>query len=87
VKSENLPDCWPRLLDIHRAAQYLSLGEATIRDYTAAKILQPVHMPGSLIRDGNGEVIARPGDRRMVKFLFDKNDLDAFVDRLKREVQ
>jgi hypothetical protein len=76
---------WPRLLDVHLAAVYLGVGESTVRDWAHAGILVPVPMPGSALRQAGGRVIAGCRDRRMVKLLFDRLDLDAFVDRLKEE--
>jgi hypothetical protein len=78
---------WPRLLDIHLAAQYLSLSKQAIYDYVAAGILTPVSMPGCLLRSRTGgQVIARPEQRRMAKILLDKNDLDRLIDAKKAEV-
>ncbi len=48
-------------------------------------MLLAVRMPGSSLRDSGGRVIARPRDRRLVKILIAREDLDAFVDRLKAE--
>lgn len=71
---------WPRLLDIHLAAQYLSIGESTVRDYIADRILQPVELPGSTLRDKAGNIIAHSKARRISKILIDKADLDALID-------
>ncbi len=71
---------WPRLLDIHLAAAYLSVGESTIRDYVADGILQPISLPGSTLRGKSGNVIAHSRARRIVKLLFAREDLDQFVD-------
>lgn len=75
---------WPRLLDVHLAAAYLGVGASTIRDYTSAGLLQPVELPGSHLRRGKA-TIARPQDRNLVKLLFDRKDLDSFVDQRKEE--
>ena len=71
---------WPRLLDARLAAAYLGVGASTIRDYANAGLLKPVRLPGSRIRDGK-TTVARPQDRRLVKLLFDRQDLDAFVNQ------
>ncbi len=81
--TERVMLAWPRLLDVHLAAEYLSLGESTIRDYCADGLLRPVQLPGSLLRDKSGNVIARPEARRICKILIDRNDLDAFIDQRK----
>jgi hypothetical protein len=76
--------CWPRLLDIHLSAQYLSVGEQAIRDYVASGILEPVELPGCILRTRTGgQVIARPQQRRMAKILIDIHDLDALIDERK----
>lgn len=72
--------CWPRLLDIHLAAQYLSVGESTVRDYISDGLLHPVKLPGSTLRDQSGRVIAHAKNRKIVKILIDKADLDRFID-------
>lgn len=75
---------WPRLFDVHLAALYLSVGESTIRDYVSAGLLVPVEMPGSTLRDRGGAVIASADRRRIAKLLFDRADLDGFVDERKQ---
>jgi hypothetical protein len=77
--------CWPRLLDIHRAAAYLSVGEATIRDYVNDKILVPIPMPGSTLRDKSGKIIAHAKARKIAKILIDKADLDRLIDERRSE--
>ncbi len=76
--------CWPRLLDIHLSAAYLSVGESTIRDYVADNILKPVSLPGSTLRDGSGRVIARSKQRKIAKILIAREDLDRLVDLVKQ---
>jgi hypothetical protein len=71
---------WPRLLDIHLAAQYLSISESTIRDYVADKILQAVELPGSTLRDKSGTIVAHAKARRIAKILILKEDLDRLID-------
>ena len=75
---------WPRLLDVHLAAAYLGLSASTVRDYVHAGLLQPVGLPGSRLRHSKA-TIARPQDRNLVKLLFDRKDLDLFVDQRKEE--
>ena len=75
--------CWPRLLDVHLAACYLSVGKQTVRDYVVAGLLKPVELPGSILRDRNGKVVASPGQRKIAKLLLAREDLDAFVDERK----
>src|SRR5262245_60156780 len=74
----------PRLLDVTGAAGYLSVGVQTIRDWTEEGILEPVKVPGAKLRK-NGQTIAGPRKRSMVKLLFDRQDLDRLVDQLKRD--
>ena len=76
---------WPRLLNVHLAAAYLSIGECVLRDYVHAGILVPVALPGSALRQAGGRVVAGCRDRRMTKLFFDRLDLDQFVERLKEE--
>ncbi len=74
---------WPRLLDLHLAATYLSISESTVRDYVAEGLLVPVPLPGSTLRDRRGKIVSRAGQRRIAKLLFAKEDLDRFVDERK----
>jgi hypothetical protein len=60
---------WPRLLDIHLASAYLSVGEATIRDYVTDRVLQPIELLGSILRNRSGKVIAHAGARKIAKLL------------------
>lgn len=76
---------WPRLFDVHLAALYLSVGESTIRDYVADRILHPVELPGSTLRDRAGQVIASASQRRLAKILIAREDLDALIDQRKME--
>lgn len=74
---------WPRLLDIHLAAVYLSVGEATVRDWVADGLLATVPMPGSTLRDRQGQVVAPASRRPIAKILIDRSDLDALIDQRK----
>jgi hypothetical protein len=76
---------WPRLLDLHLAATYLSVGESTIRDYCCEGLLHPVKLPGTTLRDHNGRVICHGKNRRIVKILIDREELDRFVGSMKSD--
>jgi hypothetical protein len=73
----------PRLLDLHLAAIYCSVGERTISDWISDKILNPVPMPGSTLRDKHGRIISRASQRKIVKILIDRKDIDALIDSRK----
>jgi hypothetical protein len=74
---------WPRLLDIHLAAAYASVSSRTVEDWVHNGLLIPVGMPGTTLRDKQGNIIARPQARRIVKILIDKADLDQLIDQRK----
>ena len=78
---------WPRLLDVHKAADYMSLGPQTIRDWVNEEILMPVPMPGSTLRDRHGKIIAPASKRRIAKILIDRNDLDQLIEEAKRDAK
>jgi hypothetical protein len=60
----------PRLLDVHRASDYLSLPEASVYDLAARGVLRRVRIP---LPDG--------GELR--KLMFDRADLDRLVETWK----
>jgi hypothetical protein len=62
----------PRLLRRAGAAHYLGISEPTLDAYRAQGFIKPVPMPD--VR-GAGQLLRIP--------LFDRSDLDAFVDRAK----
>jgi hypothetical protein len=64
----------PRLLDVKAACAYLGVSRWTLDDLRVRGTLLPVTLPG-LAEDGSG--------RRLRRVLYDRHDLDAFVDRLK----
>jgi excisionase family DNA binding protein len=64
----------PRLLSVTETASYLGVSTVTIRRWVASGHLQPVRLP-SVRRTGE------PGRR----LLFDVQDLDALVERWKRD--
>jgi hypothetical protein len=68
----------PRLLTVNQAARYLSVSTWTIRDWTAADLLPTVQLPPLRAREGD-----RP-KARLRRLLFDRVDLDAFVDARRR---
>lgn len=70
---------WPKLMDLHVVAAYSSIAESTWRDYIADKIIEPVSMPGSTLRDRAGAVIAHAKDRKIAKILLAKEDVDALI--------
>jgi hypothetical protein len=65
------PARWPRLLDEHAAAEYLSVSRWTIRDYIARGRLRVVTMPPLAASDATS----------LRRVLIDIRDLDAFVER------
>jgi predicted site-specific integrase-resolvase len=65
------------------AAQYLSVGESTIRDYLDDGLLRVVPLPGSTLRDRNGTVKVHAKNHKIAKILIDKTDLDAFIEARK----
>ena len=75
--------CWPRLMDLPTAAAYTCLGISTLRDYVNDKILIPVVMPGSTLRDKSGRIIAHAKTRKIAKILIDQEDLDALIETRK----
>jgi hypothetical protein len=75
----------PRLLDLHLAAIYCSVGERTISDWIHDGILTPVPMPGSTLRDRHGRLIARASRRKLAKILIDRQDIDELIDSRKQQ--
>ena len=65
----------PRLLSVTLAAQYLSVGKTTIRQYVKAGLLEAVALPSV-----NGA-----GDHSIDKFLIPRESLDRFVDSMPRK--
>jgi hypothetical protein len=60
----------PRLLDLAGAAAYLGVSQWTVRDLEAAGAITRVRLP-------------RGGDREVRKLLYDRVQLDTFVDHAK----
>jgi len=69
VKPYGPTETEPRLFDVTRSGAYLGVSPWTIRSLVANVHLRPVKLPACHRRDGNGR-----------RLLFDKRDLDAFVD-------
>ena len=65
-----VPGLCPRLLDLGATAAYLGVSPWTVRDLAAAGTLKRVRVP-----------VAGGGDLR--KLLFDRHDLDSFVEAWK----
>jgi hypothetical protein len=70
-------------MDLRTASAYLCIGTRTIEDYVHDGILSPVPMPGSIIKDKAGNVIAHSKARRIAKILIAKEDLDRLIDERK----
>jgi hypothetical protein len=77
---------WPRLLSLELSAAYCSIGSRTIEDWIHDGILSPVPMPGSILKDKAGNVIAHSRARKIAKILIAKEDLDALIDARKAGV-
>ena len=77
--TQESPRLWPRLLTLKLAAAYLSVSVSTVRDYIDDGILQPVPLPGSLLRK-NGKIVARPSARAIGKILITRESLDHLID-------
>ena len=64
----------PRLLSVTETASYLGVSTVTIRRWIASGVLTPVRLPSVKNAGESGR-----------RLLFDRNDLDAIIDRWKRE--
>jgi hypothetical protein len=67
-----------RLLNLRQAAELLGLSYWTLRDYVLAGLIRSVSLPPLRAREGERQ---RTNLRRT---LIDRNDLDAFVESLKK---
>jgi hypothetical protein len=67
------------------AAAYTSVGTRTVEDWIRDRLLEPVPMPGSTIKDKAGNVIATAGQRRIAKILIAREDLDRLIDEKKKQ--
>jgi hypothetical protein len=74
---------WPRLLSLDLSATYCSVGSRTVEDWIHAGLLTPVPMPGSTLKDNQGNIIASAAKRRIVKILIAREDLDRLIDERK----
>lgn len=70
---------WPRLLDIHLASAYCSVGDRTVEDWIHEGLLTPVPMPGSTLRDRQGHIITPASRRRIAKILIERSELDRLI--------
>ncbi len=60
----------PRLLDVHRTAEYLSMPESSVYDLAARGVLPRVRVP-------------LPDGQEIRRLYFDKSDLDRLIDSWK----
>jgi len=67
---------WPRLLDLGEAAAYLGISRSAVRQLVGHGQLSRVRLPGA------GKV---PGT--LDRFLLDKHDLDAVIERGKTRIE
>jgi hypothetical protein len=56
------------------------VGARTVEDWIKDGLLVPVPMPGSTLKDKEGNVIALASRRRIAKILIAKEDLDRLID-------
>jgi predicted site-specific integrase-resolvase len=75
--------CWPRLLSLKLAAAYASVCARTVEDWIHDGLLAPVPMPGSTLKDKQGNIIALGSRRRISKILIAREDLDRLIDQKK----
>ena len=73
-------------MDVATAAAYLCVGPQTVRDWIVDKLLEPVRMPGSTIRNKKGQIITPASAHRIGKLLLDRNDLDRLIDQRKKDL-
>lgn len=71
----------PRLWNVERTAAYLGVSPWTVRAYVANGFLRPVKLPSVRQTDDHG----RPCGENNRRYLFDRVDLDAFIEKQKRE--
>ena len=83
MKNRSAPSWPPRLLGVDEAAYFCGVSPSTIRDWHQAGILRVVRVPGVAVRGRGGHIVVRPQDRPMARLLFDRYDLNRFVNRLK----
>jgi hypothetical protein len=67
----------PRLLDLKQAAEYLGCSYWSVRDYCLQGLIPVVHLPPLRTREGD-----KP-KKQLRRVLVDRNDLDAFIERMK----
>ena len=62
------PPPFPRLIDLHEAAQYLCLSPWAVKDLVSAGTLSRIRIP-------------LQGDKELRELLFDKRDLDLLIEK------
>lgn len=80
MQNKKILPSWPRLLDLKTASSYLSIGKRTIEDWIRDGLIEPIPMPGSIIKDRDGNVVACARSRRIAKILIDRQDLDRLIE-------
>jgi predicted site-specific integrase-resolvase len=78
---------YPRLMNLRAAAAYIGVSYWTMRDYVADGIVSHVILPCSRRRKKGGAVVRRAGDIDARRIYVDRADLDALIDRSKRQVE
>ena len=73
--------CWPEAMDLETIGQYTSTSTSTARDWVSDGLLEPLALPGTFLRDKQGNVIAKPSQRKLAKIIVLKSDVDAFLKR------
>ena len=74
-------------MDLRTAAKYLCISPRVIEDWLKDQIIQSIGMPGSSIRDKSGNIVAHAKNRKIVKHLILREDLDALIDQRKAGAQ
>jgi len=68
----------PRLMSLKQAAEYLGISYWSVRDYALQGKLQTVTLPPLTPKEGDA------AKRSMKRWLIERAELDAFVERCKR---
>jgi hypothetical protein len=75
----------PRLMNLHDAAAYLGVSYWTMRDYVMDGRVPRVILPCSRRRKKGGAIVHRAGDIDMRRIYVDRADLDALIEKCKRQ--